>query len=90
MNEAGNPGLTPRNKANKALYRSASAPVDPELVSWAILTAIDPRLWPARPVTTLPAPANDVDAPVVIDGGTVTRIDLPERSTPYGDPEDAA
>lgn len=86
MRTEGNPGLVPRNYANKALYLAAARlDRDDELVTWSVLTAIDPRLWPARPKS--PPAAND-NAPVRIDGGTVTQIPLPEL--PERDPSDAA
>lgn len=88
MSSKGNPGLIPRNAANKALYlATADLTRNEDVVPWEILTAIDPRLWPASSAPTQPAPAND-NAPVRIDGGTVTQIPLPDR--PERDPDDAA
>lgn len=86
MRTEGNPGLIPRNAANKALYLAAARlDRDDELVTWSVLTAIDAKLWPAR--QPAPKPADD-NGPVVIDGGTVTQIPLPEL--PGRDPDDAA
>jgi len=90
MRTEGNPGLIPRNAANKSLYLAAARlDRDDEQVTWRVLTAVDARLWPARPVAAAPA-ANDVDvdAPVTIDGGTVhPRVDLSYDRDP---PDDAA
>lgn len=69
MNTTGNPGLVPRNGANKALYNAAADPNrDDDAVTWSVLTAQNAKLWPARP-------ANDT-APLV-EPGSVIRPPLP-------------
>lgn len=65
MRTDGNPGIVPRNTANRILYRNAALSRDPELLYW-------PRDLATDPVDT------DVpeDAPTVpyLSGGTVTRM----------------
>lgn len=60
MQEAGNPGLVPRNKANRVLYRNAAAVVerrlDPEVLYW-------PRDLATEPVT----PAERPTEPEIVD-----------------------
>lgn len=76
MNEAGNAGLIPRNKANKALFRAAVAPADPELVSWDVLTAADAAHFPARPrEPSIVTPDQLEDEPAIVR----PRVDLPQR-----------
>lgn len=89
MRTEGNPGLVPRNYANKALYLAAARlDRDDDAVTWSVLTAIDAKLWPARPVVQRDTkPANDTD-PVVIDGGTVHAA--PILSYDRDPPDDAA
>jgi len=76
MNEAGNPGLIPRNKANKALYRAAADPEDPELVSWGILTAVSAAHFPARPrEPSVVTPEQSMQEAAIVR----PRVPLPER-----------
>lgn len=57
MNEAGNPGLKPRNAANRLLYENAAAVVardlDPELLYWPN------QAPPSRPASSFEAPVKD-------------------------------
>lgn len=89
MRTEGNPGLVPRNYANKALYLAAARlDRDDELVTWSVLTAVDAKLWPARPVA--PKAAND-NEPATIDGGIVhPRVPLPFVVRDDDEPPDAA
>ena len=81
MNTTGNPGLRPRNLANKALYMAAADPNrDDDTITWVALTLVDAKLWPRR----APAPANDV--------GPILHPDLPPwpRSSDDEPPPSAA
>lgn len=66
MNTTGNPGLRPRNAANKALYMAAeSLDRDDDAITWEYLTLVDAKLWPRR----TSQPANDVGP--LLDGGVI-------------------
>lgn len=86
MNTTGNPGLVPRNAANKALYRAAADPNrDDDVITWSYLTLVDAKLWPRR--EPQPKPANDT-TPLVEPGTILHMTPLPE--IPERDPDDAA
>jgi len=48
INETGNPGLKPRNVANKMLFRNASRAADPAMLAWP------EELLEAEPPSTVP------------------------------------
>ncbi len=73
ISEAGNPGVKPRNTANRLLYRNAAivqgAHLDPDALYWPATVDINAR----------------TDEPVVIDGGTVHAMPVTEPRDYSGD-----
>ena len=83
MRTDGNPGIVPRNTANRILYRNAALVRDPEVLYW-------PRDLATDPVDT-DVPEDAPTMPVVeVSGGIVHSLNLPGLPGFEPPPDDAA